>query len=872
MITYLLSKYYQAVLKHPKITLLFVLLIVAFFGIYTKSFRLDASADALILENDTALQYYRSIRARYGSDDFLVVTYSPKEALFSDGVLADLHILRDELAAIDDVQSVTTILDVPLVQSPPVGLADLATTVPNLESPATDRALAKKELLTSPLYRNLIISPDGKTTALQVIFHQDETGRSMQKKRDQLRAKRLKETLTPQEQDELRLVTKQYDMHTSMLQDQQKEDIAKVREIMDKHRGGATMYLGGVPMISSDSMGFISHDLTTFGLGVLAFMICILVITFRKIRWVILPILTCVATGIITIGFLGLVDWPVTVVSSNFISLLLIITLSLTIHLIVRYRELQALSTGSNQQELVQETLRSKFSPCFYTVATTIVAFGSLLFSGIRPIIDFGWMMSIGISVAFIIVFSLFPATLMFLQPGAVSNENSWTDKVTGFFAGVIQKRGVSVLFLSGFFTLLSVVGISKLSVENRFIDYFKEKTEIYRGMEQIDRELGGTTPLDVIIDAPADFFGPNKEDLPTAEKGVQEELLDDDFGQDDTISQDELLSDDFNKDGAGLQDDLLDDDFGQNEGYQEDLGITGSSYWFNTYTMKEVFAIQDYLDSLPQTGKVLSIATAMKILSGMDQEVVLDDFALAVFYKKLPMAVKDALFTPYMSEDGNQLRFSIRVFESDTSLKREALLQEIRQTLTSKMHLQDEQIHLSGMLVLYNNMLQSLFRSQILTIGAVFLAIMAMFIVLFRNLKMAFVAIIPNILAAAMMLGLMGLATIPLDMMTITIAAISIGIAVDNTIHYVDRFSIEFYKDRDYWGAIRRSHATIGRAMYYTTLTITLGFSILSLSNFVPTIYFGLLTGFAMLIALLANLTLLPLLIVWLKPRAKQA
>jgi predicted RND superfamily exporter protein len=254
-------------------------------------------------------------------------------------------------------------------------------------------------------------------------------------------------------------------------------------------------------------------------------------------------------------------------------------------------------------------------------------------------------------------------------------------------------------------------------------------------------------------------------------------------------------------------------------------------------------------------------------MLRQVEQEIVTDNFELSVLYKKLPEEIREILVRPYMSEDGNQVRFAIRVFESDPSLQRETLIRTIRDQLTNEFGYDNSQVHLSGMLVLYNNMLQSLFRSQILTIGVVFLAILLMFAILFRNMKMAGIAIVPNLFAASLVLGLMGWLAIPLDLMTITIAAITIGIAVDDTIHYVHRFTRELGKDYDYWAAVRRSHASIGRAMYYTSITVTLGFSILVLSNFVPTIYFGLLTGFAMLIALLANLTVLPLLIVRFKP-----
>ncbi|MFT6625760.1 MAG: putative RND superfamily exporter protein [Cycloclasticus sp.] len=453
-----------------------------------------------------------------------------------------------------------------------------------------------------------------------------------------------------------------------------------------------------------------------------------------------------------------------------------------------------------------------------------MVAFGSLLVSGIRPVIDFGWMMAVGITISFLVTFTLFPALLVLLQPKQPKQRRDITGAITQFFARQIERHGGGLLATFFIVIALSLVGISSLSVENRFIDYFKESTEIYQGMQLIDRKLGGTTPLEVIIDSPT-------------EKPLEQ--------------QEKVLLDDEDLEALEF----------------EDAGITGRSYWFNSFMAERVAAIHDYLDSLPETGKVLSISSSLRMLERLNEQAVVDDFFLSVLYKKLPDEIKAALFTPYLSEDGDQIRFTIRVFESDATLKREALLQKIRTHLTTELNLQDEQVHLTGMVVLYNNMLQSLFRSQILTIGVVFIAILLMFIILFRNLKMAAIALIPNLTAAALVLGLMGWLRIPLDIMTITIAAISIGIAVDDTIHYVHRVTLEYQKDNDYWGAVRRSHRSIGRAMYYTTITITLGFSILTLSNFIPTIYFGLLTGFSMVVALLADLILLPLLIVRFKP-----
>ncbi|MDH3978970.1 MAG: MMPL family transporter [Gammaproteobacteria bacterium] len=829
--SFTLPDYYdRLILKHPALTLLFVALLLGFFGYHAQFFRLDASADSLILENDQSLRTYRVAREQYGSDDFLVITYSPSGDMFSPAVLTDLRTLRDRLAGLERIESVVSLLDVPLIESPPITLRQLSQYTPTLESPGTDINLARREFAQSPLYRNLLISPDGRTTALQVNFRRDATYFDLLERRELLRDRSRENTLTAAEHSELAQVTSEFKTYNEIYLKQQASDIDSVRTIMDEHRQYARLFLGGVPMIVADSMDYIRHDLASFGIGVLAFMVGILALAFRKLRWILLPIITSLAAGLVMIGFLGLVEWPVTVVSSNFISLMLIISLSINIHLIVRYRELHAASPAADQYTLLRDTLHSKALPCFYTTVTTIVAFGSLLFSDIRPVIDFGWMMAVGTAVSLLLSFTLFPATLMFMRAGEAAAIRDVTARITGFLASLVQHYRILTTVSFVIIVALGIAGINILSVENRFIDYFKTSTEIYRGMELIDRELGGTTPMDVVIDAPREFFE-------TEEPGVDEEL----FAEDPFFEDMEF------------------DD--------ESAGITGSSYWFNAYRMERVDAIHDYLDGLPETGKVLSITTAMRMLQSLEKGKPIDDFFLAVLYKRLPDSIKQSLFAPYMRDDGNQLRFSIRVFESDPTLRRAELINKVREQLTGEFGLDDEQVEITGMLVLYNNMLQSLFRSQIMTLSVVFLAILLMFVLLFRNLRLATIAVVPNLIAAGTVLGLMGWLNIPLDIMTITIAAIVIGIGVDDAIHYVHRYLIEYQRDGDYWAAVRRSHNSIGRAMYYTTVTVTLGFAILAFSSFIPTIYFGLLTGFAMLMALLANLTLLPLLIAWLKP-----
>ena len=827
-----IAKFYESlVLKHPLLTICLALLLVLGIGTFIKDFRLDASADSLLLENDQDLKYFRAINAKYGSADFLVISYSPKQDLYSSETLNDLRKLRNSLLEIDRVDSVLSILDVPLIDSPRLSLGDLKNGIRTLETPGIDTHLVRKEFSTSPFYKNLLVSPDAKTTALQVIFKRDETYHSLLQKRNSLREKRLTAPLSETETAQLEQSSQEFDEYSRVMADQEANDIATIRTIMKRHHKHGELFLGGVPMIVADMISFIRHDLAAFGIGVLIFLVAMLFLIFRKLSWVVLPMLCCFASVLFMFGFLGLVGWKVTVVSSNFTSLLLIITLSLCVHLIVRYNELYEEIPGADQATMVKEMVRSKAIPSIYTSLTTIVAFASLLTSDIRPVIDFGWMMAIGISFALLISFALFPAGLMlYKKPAHFSPRFDITGVITRTCAHWVEYHGKLTLVIFASLVIVSIIGISKLTVENRFIDYFKPTTEIYQGMELIDKQLGGTTPLDVIIDADPDFFTP---------KSVEKNNTEDDPFEDDFFADEEA-----------------------------DAGLSGSSYWYNSYQIDTLKKIHQYLDELPETGKVLSIATTMMLMQQLNGDVPLDNISLAVIHKKLPEVINESLFRPYMSADGNQVRFSLRVIDSNPNLRRDSLLKKIQSDLVDKFNLKPEQIHLTGMFVLYNNVLQSLFSSQIMTIGVVFLVIMVMFVLQFRSLRLAIISIIPNLISAGMVLGLMGLLNIPLDIMTITIAAITIGIAVDDTIHYVHRFNEEILVDGNYLAAMKRCHDSVGRAMYYTSITIIIGFSILTLSNFIPTIYFGLFTGLAMLIAMFANLTLLALLLLIWKPK----
>ncbi len=869
MIKRIADYYFRTTLNRPVVIGLVVILLLVCAVWYAQEFKLDASSDSLVLENDQDLRFYRAVRARYGSDDFLVVTLQPKDDLFSKQSLDTIRNMRDELSALARVESVLSILDVPLINSPRVSVSELQEHVRTLETKGIDIALARKEFRESPLYNKLLTSLDETTTALLVYLKHDKVQLDLQSQRDLLWEKQMSSQLTVEDTKRLADITAQIRQHNTKLQAQLQSDIASVRKILQKYKDKGEIHLGGVPMIASDMIDFIDSDIKMFGIGVTLFLIVLLTIAFKQPRWVLVPMLICGVAAIFMVGFLGLVDWRVTVVSSNFISLLLIITLSLTVHLIVRHQELHAEDPSRAQIWMLKETMRSKFAPSVYTSLTTMVAFASLIVSGIRPVIDFGWMMVVGVGLAFLAAFLIFPAALVLLKTGKpVLRKHDATAAFTRSLASGIQRFSNPVLALYLLIVVLGIVGIGKLSVENRFIDYFKESTEIYKGMVLIDRELGGTTPLDVVLDAKSDFLNGAEGE---ASKPVQQQPEDKlepaaQVVADDQVMDSEVAEDAGDDEAFGELDADLEMDLGS-EFDSQSAGVVGNSYWFNMFQLEDVQKIHNYLDSLPETGKVLSLATTMSMMTMLNNDVPLDNFSLGVVYKRLPEKVKAQILDPYMSKDGNQIRFSIRVIDSDKNLQRDALLKKIKSDLINKFGLEQNQVKLSGMLVLYNNVLQSLFRSQILTLSMVFLAIFVMFFMLFKNWKLAVIGVIPTVVAAGLILGLMGWLGIMLDIMTITIAAITIGIGVDNAIHYIHRFREEVELDGDYWGAVKRCHSSVGRAIYYTSITVTLGFSIMALSSFIPSIYFGLLTGFAMLVALVGNLTLLPLLLVKFKP-----
>ena len=813
------SIYLAVVIKRPFLVCFFMSIILCFFAFQAKNFQLDASADSLLLEDDQDLQFFRETIERYSTKEFLFVTFTSKDNLFSKPVLEKIVELRDEINKLQLVDSVVTLVDIPLVMQHEGSLTEVSDNVRTIESGDVNLEKAKKEILNSPIYRELIISNDSSTTALIVNLKDQLEFRQIQNKRNRLLVEKKNGHLNVAGRIELDKINTQYLKNKNDNDRINHETIAEIRKILSGYSEFGTLHLGGVPMIADDMITFIKNDLIIFGIGVFMFLVIMLTIIFRSLRWVVLPLISCFYAGLLMIGLLSLVGWSVTVISSNFISLMLIITMSMNVHLIVRYRQLRNDFPEYSQYELVLNTTSKMVWPCLYTALTTIMAFTSLVVSGIKPVIDFGWMMTIGLSVTFLTSFILFPSLLILLPKTKKrvmpEKEFQFTPKLANF----TERYGNSVLILTLILSSVSVYGISKLQVENSFINYFSDDTEIYKGLRLIDEKLGGTTPVDILL---------NFEE----------------------IDDDEVVDEDFEN---------FDELFGQFEEEQE-------KSWFTPERINIIKEAHDYLESLPEVGKVLSLASIIRVGEKINKGEF-DAFELAIVSKRMPKELKESMINPYVSEAKNEARINIRIIDSLQDLRRKDLLEKIKSDLIERINISEDNLKITGILVLYNNMLQSLFKSQILTLGVVMIGIAFMLIILFRSVKLALIGIIPNLLAAAIILGLMGLARIPLDMMTITIAAITIGIAVDNSIHYIYRFREEFPKNRDYIATMHYCHANIGKAVFYTASTIIIGFSILVLSNFIPTIYFGLLTALAMLIALLAALTLLPKLILIFKP-----
>tara|TARA_E500000178_G_scaffold247312_1_gene243943 strand:+ start:39 stop:2519 length:2481 start_codon:yes stop_codon:yes gene_type:complete len=816
--------YKKIVIDFSKITL-FLILIAVIFSLYqSRNFNLDASSDALLLEGDPDLKYLREVNKTYGSKDFLVLTYTPISSFTEKETILNLQLLKSKIEKLSWVDSVITIIDVPLLKSTDEGLMERLKNYKTLAYPEIDRKRGFDEIINSPIYKNYVISEDGKTSGIVVYLKKDERLSEYIKIKEKFFTQSKDNGLSKKEKINYKKFNKEYEDYKNLYNIRNHQNITEIRDVIYKYGQSAKIHLGGIPMIADDMMSYIKSDIIVFGIGVFIFIVLTLWFIFRNLKWVAMPLLGCATSVIIMIGLLGLIGWKVTVISSNFIALMLILNMAMNIHVTVRFLQLKKEFPQLSKNEAVFETSKKMMLPILYTVLTTICAFLSLVFSGIKPIIDFGWMMTLGLVVSLLITFLLLPSLINLLSS---DNEMGLKDTEKSFITsslGSFTKKNKILIFGSTFLIVVfSIVGILKLEVENSFINYFDKETEIYKGMKKIDDDLGGTTPLNIILK------------FPSKSKDIK--------GKDDELDEwEEEIETNENK----------------------------AKYWFTRDKMDKIIKVHDYLDSLPEIGKVLSFGSILRVAEDLNNKK-LQSLEIAVLYSKIPEAIKKEIVLPYISVEKDEARISVRIKDSLKDLRRNDLINKINFDLNTKLNLEKNEYKLAGVLILFNNLLQSLFKSQILTLGIVILGIFLMFLILFRNTVLSLIGIVPNFIAAFFILGIIGLLGIPLDMMTITIAAITIGIAVDNSIHYIYRFKEEFEKINNYNKTLDKCHSTVGVAILNTSITIVFGFSILVLSNFIPTIYFGIFTGIAMLLAMISVLTLLPKLILTFKPFGKE-
>ena len=786
------SHFYQKnIIEKPKIIFVILLLSLAGFGFFSKDFKLDASSETLLIEGDPDLKYLREITKRYNSKEFLVLTFTPNSEIISETSINNLLSLKYKIQSLDWVHSVVTILDIPLLNSTDKTLNERLQNFSTLKSDGIDKKRGFNEILNSPVFRNFVISEDGKTTGIIVNIKKNEIPKEVKSK-------------------------KEIENYKDKFKKKNHQNIIEIRKIIESYENVAKIHLGGIPMIADDMMSFIKSDIVVFGIGVLIFILATLWFVFKKIVWIIVPISSCFFSVVIMMGLLGLLGWKVTVISSNFIALMLILTMAMNIHMSTRFLQLAKEKPNLSKKEIILKTTSKMFWPILYTVLTTVFAFLSLIFSEIKPIIDFGWMMTLGLIVSFIVTFSLLPTLISFVSDVSVNvneNRNAIFTNILGKIS-INNKSLIFIISIAIFF--ISIFGISRLEVENSFINYFSKNTEIYKGMKLIDEKLGGTTPLEVIIKFP--------------KKDDETEVEDDEWGENVTENDE-------------------------------------SKYWFTKDKIDKIDKVHNYLDNLPAVGKVLSFSSIMQVATVLNDNKPLGSLEMGVLYSKIPESIKKEIVDPYISISDSEARINLRIKDSQEGLRRNELIKQIDYDLENKIGLKKEEYRLAGVLILFNNLLQSLFKSQILTLGFVMIGIFAMFFILFKNIKLSLIGIVPNFIAAFFILGIIGIVKIPLDMMTITIAAITIGIAVDNSIHYIYRFKEEFSKINDYKLTLKKCHSTVGVAIFNTSITIVFGFSILVLSNFIPTIYFGIFTGIAMLLAMISVLTLLPALLLVFKP-----
>ena len=787
-------------LSKLKVTFFTTIALVIFFLsiFFIQNFRIDASSDTLVSQNDKEFEYYNSYSKLFKSENFLILAIENKNEIDKE-FINNFESISSKILKLELVTKVFSFIDAPILFLNNISLSNLnSNKIENLRNSNLEINDVIKEFTNNPVYVDQIINKEA--TVFSIIIY-------LKKNLELIKAKENYENL---------IISKKEYLEIKTINDEKRNDlINNIRKIIKEAKNKHSYYLGGVEMIANDVINFVKNDILIFSISVIIIIILVLFFIFRQIIWVIICLLSSSYSIVIIFGILGLTQIEVTAISSNFSALIFILSISMNIHIINYYRLIE------NNDSNLTNTLKNMFWPCLYTTLTTMVAFGSLIITDIKPIIDFGFIMIIALTISLICSFTILPLLILIFPTNFKLNKNKYILKVN--FISFVKNHPRKIVIVSLFLFITSIGGAFKLGVENSFVNYFKKNTEIYKGMKLIDEELGGTTPLDIILT----------------------------FNENNQISiTDNEINVEFNDD-LDFEDDFFGDDIFTD-------GITNN--WFSDEKLEMISIIHKYLESRNEIGKVQSIMSLIQ-LANLINEKSLDIFELSVLYQEIPDNYKEDLIYPYLLIDKNMAKISARIKDSE-NINRKNIIEEIRYFIEKNKNTSLDTYRVNGLLVLYNNMLDSLFDSQIKSLGFVIILIFLMFLILFKSIKLSILAIIPNIFASTFILGIIGYLSIPLDIMTITIAAITIGIAVDNTIHYLYRFR-EFKKSKTMIESINLTNLSAGLAVLTTSITIALGFSILCLSSFIPTVIFGIFTSMAMIFAMIGVLIFLPSLLI---------
>lgn len=893
-----MKKIFRLIVAFPKITLALFTALALFFGYYSTKLEIDASSQTLLLDNDKDLQIWREVSKRYETPNFLVLAYTPAGDLLAPETIRKIAQMDAAFSKLDFVASVTDITNVPLLLNKGGGMSELLKHIPTLTDADVNLTATRREFATSPFYASNLVSADFRTTAILINLKPQTRYEELLRVRDGAKSAleqaghegNRSNAQISQLKDALKASEQNFKSYRDELREKDHRDIVALRALIagfEKEFAGDRLFLGGLNMIADDMVGYVRSDLTTYGLGALVLLLACFWLFFRQAKFILLPLIICAYSVVLAAGLFGFLSFEVTVISSNFIALQLIITVSVCIHLIVAYREFSARFHAFSQRQLVYAVLRERAMPCFFAIFTTVIGFMSLIFCDIKPVISLGIMMSVGISISLVTAFGVFGAVMSLLR--RTHNNRSFEQhfKFTLWCAETALRSRGAVYGVCAAAVIFGLYGISQLRVENSFIGYFKKSTDIRAGMEVIDTNLGGTIPLDIVVKFksagganPASESENSASGSANSKSGENSNSAGQNFAvnsaQQNSIAQN-LNDQKFSEQGSAAATQLSDaanleqnstasDDFGDFEA-EYAANENKPQYWFTSEKMRIIGKIDDFLKDKNVTGhefigNVSSLASLLKLGKQINQGRDLDDLSLALIYSEMPANYRELVLSPFVNIKANEAHFSIRTIDSNPNLRRAQFLADLKRDLDSLLAKDNVTVQISGIMVLYNNMLQSLMSSQIGTLGITVLVLFVLFVVIFRSFSYALIAIVVNLIPLCACFGIMGVAGIPLDIMSITIAAISIGIGVDDVIHYIYRYKREFARSGDEAAAIRASHASIGYAMYYTSFAIILGFSVMMMSNFWPTIYFGLLICLVMSLLLLGALIILPSLI----------